>query len=47
MRDFDVADVELSMLTLLLAAEEVENMNFEHPPGFYARTTNNTNVTAT
>jgi len=43
MQDFDVIDVKSSMRALLLAAEEVENMNMEHPPGFHAgRTTKST-----
>jgi hypothetical protein len=37
MQDFDLADVDGSMYNLLLAAEEVENMDTEHPPGFYDR----------
>jgi len=36
LQDFDVAEVEISMLNLLLAAEDVENMMTDHPPGFYS-----------
>jgi hypothetical protein len=40
MRDFDVADIETSMQNLLLAAEQADNIDPEHPPGFYARPNN-------
>jgi hypothetical protein len=42
MQTFDVENVEVSLESLLLAAEEVENMNMDHPAGFYAHPINAT-----
>jgi hypothetical protein len=42
MESFDVRAVEASMNALLLAAEEVEQMDTEHPIGYYAATANTT-----
>ncbi len=47
MQEFDMTDVETSMLSLLLAAGEVENMNTDHPPGYYTRATSVANATNT
>ena len=45
MQSFDLQDVDLSLSSLLLAAEEVENVNFEHPIGFHS-SGNNRNASA-
>ena len=37
MQEFNETDVESSFNSLVLAAEQVDNMNVEHPAGHYAR----------
>jgi hypothetical protein len=47
MQDFDLTDIDTSISDLLLAASEVDDMNIEHPPGFYVQnSTASTNTSA-
>ena len=46
MQDFNVTDIEASLMSLVLAAEQVENMNTDHPPGYHARGSGNNPQTA-